>query len=1213
MKDSYPSSIGHPAETLIAAYAIGRCSPTEQAEIDEHCFTCEKCRTRLSVLLRVCAADGNEIERQQLERLFPLGMETIAQARQDGGHLNNQSIAKDRPASPAQPPQTSSEGRGFFDMLAGFIRLRSYQLVGVALVIAVAGGGYYWYARTHSPVQNSLVAVNRSYPSSRPLEARVTGGFEWRAYERKRGNADNPDIDRDQINYALAELTRTVASNPTSETRHALGRLYLLLGKFDEAEDQMIRALNDTKQDASLHTDLAALYYERSKYADPVPLLTKAVEHYNEAIAISPKLAEAWFNRALCYEEMKLFDKAEKDWNQYLNIDSNSHWAKEARDRLNKLRTRATQSTDKTKNAKLALEKAAESNDEAAFRQLVNQNFVAIKQFSTGPLFDNYLSAAIEGNNPAAEAQLKTLRLIGHLTSEIKKDEYLNDLADFASRASPEVKSAMQSVRLMLRQADSEFDRSSHDAAFKLYQSAYQAAERIGDQEHAETAAVNLLRYYTLRAKTQEIATLGNQIIAQSERRQHRQIQAKVHSSLANAYLASQQSTLSLENSLRAAEIAKELGDVPTTIISLRYASAAYSRTSDYEHALGKDFEVLSMLRDQPVSRLTFAAYQQTGETFFLLGNYQMSLSYQQEALQSALALNDPFFLAGNASRLGLTSWKLGRYDEATNYLNDAMSRTKLVSDQTSRQLLNVELYPTLGDVYLGQGNTEESIAFYQRALQTIKTTNTRVYLSAIHQGLAAAYLAQGKISKAEAELRISISLAERDRQQIKDASGRSAFLASRQNVYRSMIDLQFNNKQAPLAAFDYAEIAKGRSLLDTLSGKAATTLNDGRIVLSLSGNARPLTLKQVQNALPQNEQLLSYSVTEKNILIWLITPKEVFTASVAYDYDRLQKSVSGYLQTLRSRRDIETLNRQSAELYQLLIAPVAAKLDHNRPLCVVPDGTLYQLPFAAIFSPLTNRYLVEDFSISTAPSASVLIRTAKLAAMKRRNTAESFIGVSNPRFDNHLYSGLPALPSAEEEVTRARSLYQQNESFSRENATESELIRRLGNYEIAHIASHILINEQSPLLSSILLAVEKAPETKERTSAGITTDGTLQAQEIYQLKFPRTKLVILSGCRSALGDYTRGEALGALAQSFFAAGVPAVIASLWEVDDESSAEIMYSFHLNHRVKHQSFVESLSQAQRSLIYSADLKRRHPYYWAAFLLSGDGQSNDARLN
>lgn len=1214
MKDNQPSSLSHPAETMIAAYAIGKCSPVEQATIDEHCFTCEKCRIRLSILLRVCASGGSVEERRELERLFPLGIETIAQARQDSEPLNSLHIAKDRQvfSPPSSFPQAQS--LNFLDILYGFVYPRRHQLGAIFLAIAVvSGGSYYWYRSKHSPLQNSLNAVNLGYQNNRPLEARVTG-IDYQPYERKRGGADDPDVNRDQINYALAELTHTVASNPTAETRHALGKLYLMLHKFDEAERQMNLALEISPKNARLQTDLASLYYERSKTGDPLSFLAKAVEHYDNAIQIDPTLVEAWFNRALCYEQMQQLNKARDAWNKYLEMDKKSPWANEARDHLNKLQNRAARSGDINKATNMALEKAAASNDEAALRQLVTQNFIVAKQFSSGPLFDKYLEAAIKGDEQSAESSLKTITLIGRLASEIKKDEYLKDLAEFAARASPEVKTGMLNVRLMLRQADLDYNRSSLDAAYKTYRSALQAAERLGDQQHAETAAISLFRYSSLRSKSQEIIDLGLQLVKQSENRHHRQSLVKAYLAMANAYFSLQQIGPALDNSLRGLKIARELGDSASITTGLRYTSAAYSRAGDYKQALNKDFELLSSLQDVAPNSLTgVVAYQQIGETLFRLGNYPLAYDYQKESLQIATTINHPLAIAGSAGRIGLSLWKMGKSNEALTYLNDARSRAEQIPDQTVRQLLQIELFTTLGDVSLDQGKLEESIAYYQTAAQSIKSDTNRVYLPSIHQGLAKAYMAQGSIPASEAELLTSIRLAETDRQQILDAGSRSLFLASRQNIYRSMVDLQFHSKQDPTAAFDYTETAKGRGMLDTLSGKASTNFEDGKVTLKISGNTAPLKLKQVQRALPHNEQLLSYFITDKSIMIWVITSDSTFSTSIEYNTNNLQKVIADYISNIRSRRDINLINNQSSELYKILIAPVIANLDRNRLLCIIPDGPLYQLPFDALFSTATGRYLIEDFAITWAPSASVLINTTRLAAKKGKNNSESYLGISNPMFDSKRFSELPSLPSAEDEVSRASALYKQKENFNREKATKGSVVPQIGNYEVVHIASHILIDEHAPLLSSILLAKEPEQATKLNNVAGNIPGGTLQAQEIYQLLFSRTKLVILSGCQSATGGYAQGEALGALAQSFFAAKVPAVIASLWEIDDDASADIMYSFHYNYRMKQMGFGDALSQAQRSMIYSNNTNRRHPYYWAAFLLSGDGHTITSSLN
>lgn len=1205
MKNIQQNPATHLADALIAAYAIGKCSLDEQAAIDEHCFTCEQCRTRLSIMLRVCAADEANEGQSQLERLFPLGIETIAQARKgEASPISHFSVRQQEhvpAATPSRPPLSRQHQlRTTFAQLVGH---RGYQFAVLLLIAALAAGLFYWRAASDSPLHTSILAMKRSYRFSRPLEARVTGGFAYQPYERKRGDAITPDVDRDQINYALAELTRAVASHPTADTRHALGRLYLLLGEFDKAEEQMISALKDSSGNARLHTDLAALYYERSKYADAAALLLKAVEHYDSAISIEPSLAEAWFNRALCYEQMSLFNQASKDWEKYLSLDPNSSWAKEARERLKKIQARSLQSNKTSKSIKLALEKAAELKDEAALHNLVDQNFVAVKEFGTGQIFDQYLSATTTDNGPLAELYLQRLKLIAELLSKVKGDAYLKDLTDFASRASPNVLSGIQGVRLMLRQADDAFDRSSHDVAFKFYQSAYEKAGRIGDQPHAELAALGLFRYYNIRNKSPQLAALGARVLTQAEETRHVHNQAKAHLATANSYLISQQPDLALEHSLKGLEIFQQLNDDAAIINTLRMSSAAYSRMGNYEQALKKDFALLSRLREEPGSPLTVVAYQQAGETLFQLNNFSVAYCYQEEALQIATTINNPLFLVGSEGRLGTTLWKLGRYEEASAYLNNAVSHSYSVSDQTSRQLLQIELYTILGNVSLAQKNVEEAIEFYHQAIKVSVEINNQVYLSTIHQGLATAYLQQGKLAKAEAELQLGISLAERDRLQIKDASSRGTFLASRQSVYRSMINLQFTAKQAPVEAFNYAEIAKGRDLLDALSERPIVQRKDGRIVLTLSGGSRPLTLQQIQGALSPSQQLLSYSVVEKKILMWLVTSTELFTANVDYDTNLLQKEVAQYLSDLRARNEVEVINLQAANLYRVLIAPIANKLDPKRSLCIIPDDFLYQIPFPALLSPESNRYLIEDFSLFINPSATAVIKAGKLLAKKHRNEQETFMGVSNPKFNHRRFPGLPVLPSTNEEVTQASSLYPKRELFNQESATESALTKRLGDYDIVHIASHILINGQAPLLSAILLAQESDDGAKEKLATKITADAMLQAQEIYQLKLQRTKLVVLSGCRSALGDVTRGEALGQLAQSFFAADVPAVVASLWEVDDESTAQVMYSFHYQHQVEHKTFGDALASAQRLMIHSDQRRLRHPYYWAAFLLAG----------
>jgi CHAT domain-containing protein len=760
----------------------------------------------------------------------------------------------------------------------------------------------------------------------------------------------------------------------------------------------------------------------------------------------------------------------------------------------------------------------------------------------------------------------------------------------------------MQNVRSMLRRADGEFNRGSHDAAFITYLNAKQVAQNIGDQCHAEIATFSLTRYHNLGVELDNTSALGDKLIELTEHNQHKQLHAQTLLARSSAYAGAQQISLSLEYSLRAAKVANDIGDYQTAITALSYAGAAYARMGDYERAISKNFEAVSLLNKYSIhTRKTIQVYAQLSDTLLRTGEFSRALDYQQEALLSANQTQNPMVIAGMTGRLGLIYLKNGNYDKAYKYLIDAVNRAETITDITSRSLLQIELQTTIADFYLQQNKINDAITSYQQAIKTIGNSNNRVYLAAIHQGLASAYLAQGRVADAELHYRTSISLAERDREQINSAYGRSAFFASRQNIYHSMIEFQFTTKRNPGQAFNYSEIAKSRELLEAMTGTNNVNWSDGHITLQISGKAKPLSITELQRSLPAEVQVLAYASAEERLMIWLITRDNVYSAITEASSDMIRQLVTDYRNSLNVTQNIDLLNYRTLELYKILISPISSKLDHRRSLCIVPDGILSKLPFAALRSPETKRYLVEDFVITVNPSASVLAYTLSLDRKKRKEKAESFLGIGNPRFNYQKFRGLPALRWAVDEINNSAAHYQHSQIYSREKATESVVFEKIGGFDVVHLAAHILVDDQSPLQSQILLTEESG----KRSTDQFAIDGNLQAFEIYRLKLNRTRLIILSGCRSALGSQIRSESLGALAQAFIAAGAPAVIASLWEIEDQSSSELMQSFHYYHRSKQMSFGESLRQAQIALIRSENSKWRHPYHWAAFLMTGNG--------
>lgn len=1192
---SHPGS--HPARKLMVAYVTCACSAQERKVVDDHCINCSICRTQLSTLHHLIVSSADEIEERELEALFPLGERAAAQARK----IVREQEQWDR--------RRAFSWTGFGKRLPVLRQI----LIPALVLVALFGGSLVAYLSLwrQSPEEHALLRVREVYRNTRLLRARVTGGFAHQQYVATRGPGDTARIDESQRVTLLSELNLEVTANKRAGARHNLGRLFMLHGDLDLAEQQFLHALKERPRDARLMADLGAVYYEHSlkEGAENRELLEKAIWRISNAIEIDQSLAEAWFNRALCYERMNLFLQAESDWRQYLKLDSDSAWAEEAREYLNKLRERATRLEKLVQTVRAEFQAAETAGDENRLRELVVGHFVPVQDLVMGQIFDRYLSAALSGEKKQADRYLHSLRLIGRLIIETKGDRFIDDAVDFVARGSLPVKAEVQAIRQTLKLAREEHGRGNTSAACDLYSKARIAAERIEDHSHAEMAALGLAKYYLHKDESKGLVTLRKKLVSDSKRRGHLQIHAKALLALANAEGAAQRLSLNLEHSRQAVEVARDLDDAETAINGLRFVGHAYAQLGDSDSAVKWLSEASSLPRNKLIRPiLAAAAYDEMGDALFREGKYLNALPYQHEAVRTCEKSGNAMFLAYIIQRLGLTYGMLDRHEEAARYLKDAVARAEAIPDRMTRLQLQIDLYSRVGDFYLRQKKVSEAIATYRRAIESIGEANSRYHLSSIRQGLAAAYMANAQDAEAEAELKESIRLTEEAREQISDARSRSAFLASQQSVYRAMVSFQFLNKNDPALAFNYAEIAKGRDLLDALTGSGRVIARDGKLSLALSHSATPLTLEQVQRALPANAQLAQYVVGKDHLMIWYVTRDRLVTAKTDVSADVLRSKVMAYLEELRARGSLENLNRQASDLYQLLVAPIGQYLDQKLTLCVAPDGALQDLPFASLLSPESKRYLIQDFTLIINPSASVFARTLDISHSKQKSESESFLGLGNPRFNQQRFPKLHSLPSSENELERIQSLYPKRLILNRRQATESALIKHIGDYEIVHLATHAVSDKRASTLPTIILADEGDSAAEEKNPDRAAFDGELQAHEIYRLKPERTRLVILSSCRSGLGAEARNETMSGLAHSFLVAGVPTVVASLWDIDDESAADLMEKLHASHRAQRLAIGQALRQAQLSILQSAPLKRRHPFFWATFIVTGAGLSD-----
>lgn len=1184
VKDQVPEGNDHLTYQEIADCFAGNLAAEQLRRIRRHCIQCVDCRERLTLVMESLQPDDQIDHSPEFARLLKSG-ELAAEKALRPQHTAGETASQKKPAI-------------WSSITDWFLTRRRIAVTVIAAVVLAAPVWFLW--RRNQPVERAMASLRNVWMVNRPIEPRVTGDFPHLPFDRARGAnlqapANKEPINRDQLMAAEAELKREVADKGSASSRHALARLYLLKSEFDDAEEQLKQVLKEESRNATAHVDLAAVYYEKGVQGRSVTTLSEAAKECQQAIEIDPKLPEAWFNLALIHERMTLMTEAQKDWERYLEIDSTSQWAEEARARLQKLRQRSVLQEPQQEKVAERLLAAESGNNESTIRRLLEENFSEVSDLIGGLFLDEYLKA-VRRDRLTAEKHHRLLIHLAKLISETKGDAYFSDLLGFVDNSDTVRLGTIREVRDRLRQGESKHRAGQYVQAVEFFAAAKQIAERIGDDCHAEAAMCGMARIHTPQTETSEMPGIRKRLLFEAKRRRHLQMQARALLALTNQYAVERKMSLFLESAIQAHKIADQMNDTDLVVSSLRYIGVAYSNLGEKEQGLKAHYSATQLLYDRPVSYLRACqSYVLFAMSLADYGHYHEAQDYQREALPFCRRSNNLSVYLPAIGRAGKYAALTGQTKESLRLLQEALSEAERDSQTPSAQILLVDLYISLGEALVKNKRFDEAESAYEKAREMIGRRKHLRYLSAIYHGLASAFLAQGKIKEAEAQLKESIALTELSRGNITAATERSAYVSNSLDVYQSMVDFQYFQKNSPERAFDYSESYRNRELLDLIANTQEIRWENNKKDLELTTSFKPLTLSKIQKKIPADTAILAYAITEYHLLVWIINQKSLLPADLSSDPAQLHAMVSNYLGALRERRNPDSLDALAKNLYRILIQPVAEHLKPYRNLVIIPDGILGSLPFAALVAP-DSRYLLEDYTLIVDPSASILVRTLERSQSEKLKPAASLLTVSDPEFDRGLFPKLLPLPKAGEEIGEVRSLYPISSSLQGPQATKDAFLRLAGNFDVIHLATHSVVNSKEPLLSAIVLAVNnRNPET----------DSILHAYEIFRFRLPHTRLVILSSCDSLVNQQSGHNGLGGLAHAFFRAGAPTVIGSLWEVSDESAAILMSKFHRFWRTSKLSAGEALRQAQLEFLHSANERWRPPVYWAAFVVSGDG--------
>lgn len=686
---------------------------------------------------------------------------------------------------------------------------------------------------------------------------------------------------------------------------------------------------------------------------------------------------------------------------------------------------------------------------------------------------------------------------------------------------------------------------------------------------------------------------------------------------------------------LSVAKYAKDTDTVLRTLANLGIVHSAWGRYDEALQFYEESLELAQTLKhDASIARL----HNNIGTVYRYQGKLDEALARFQKALAIDRRLGDEGAIAARMANIGTVYMDRGDYAQARKHYETALAAARKVGDEDK---IAVRLN-NMGAASYSLGDYEGALNFYREALELHNKLGQRHEAATVLSNMGSAYWYLERYGEAEQALVRSIDIKESLR---KGATGdiRRDYLASQIDTYEWL-----TSTHVRAGAFEKgllaADSSRAKYLTDQLlSAGKQSTLSDPKALTKGYLKELGKDAAVVYFANVGWNKLLRFVATTDGVTATEIDTTSMLARlapgagrgdakSLKGNRDALANAIMAYRELLTSIEpaDDAERDRQARIFFDVLLSDDRALTSRSR-LVVVPDGSLAFLPFETLRT--KKGYLIEDRLVTYTPSLAVaeLVRhrqaphgkhpvlavggavyapktekdrvaqlpRGQVAWDARRRQARGL--VLTDTYAELGYGSFADLPGTRNEVNGIARIVPDTNVLLGPSVTEARIKRMsregaLASYRMLHFATHGIALPETPSLSALVLSQTKKAMEGE--------DGFLTMAEIAKLRIDAEQ-VVLSACDTGLGKLYAGEGVVGLTQSFFVAGARAVAVSLWEVADDSTAELMLSAYDTMQTKGLSFAQAMAEAKRGLITGrlGGGRFSRPYYWAPFVHYG----------
>jgi CHAT domain-containing protein len=1042
------------------------------------------------------------------------------------------------------------------------------QILVTVAVTATMTAALAWYWTGHTDLRATFEEAAGSL-DHRVIEARVTG-FPYRRLATPRGSVSAQD--RLAMLNAAASITRAFRGADNAQSLHATGVSLLLLQRWDlavqtlhdalrlETRQETIAAAIATSKNATLLSDLSAAHHARARHRNRPHDFIIAAEAAERAWQLERTPETAW-NRALTIEALSMRDAAIRAWNAYRALDHDSPWLAEVRQHLDELKTPSAAS--RWNSIRALLERAAVRADRKTLARVI-ESFP--KQVRTTAEY-HYLPRAARGE----AAAMTFCRAIGQTLQTAKGESLLHDSVAHLDAADAPRRAALAHAFAKFVAAMKLRDHGYRiDEAGRLFLAAYEELKRAGSP-FAGVARLffwNCDRYANNRGV---IAETGAWLAKPPER--YPALVAQVRWSRGVSLLRAGEPQTAIDEFSHALDTFTRLGETDNVMAMHEMLSEAYDYIGDSDEAWRRRFAALECFGTSgsvnatllETMRLCAMAALKEGfpNVAVLFLNRQIADTPESEDDTRFTALlwrSSAHRARGDVSR-ALSDLRQARsvaeQIDAPSVQASAFNQLEMVLDRLSRAPHEAARQQIL----------DEAIAYATEHALTFRLS--QFYLQ---QGLE--HLQRKRLDAAERSFFASIDQLEQQRDTMSDEEQRSTFLAARQDVYRVLAALLCERRDYA-RAFDVIERSRARTLFEQVSQHSAPT----RELLSLA---------QIQAGLQADTAVVAFGATGDRLGVWLVSATEVRFTALAVETRELEQRVMRFRGALRDD-DQQAAIAASRALYDAVIRPWYAHARRFPRLIFVADTPLAAVPFSALNDRTTGEFLLHRHVISAAPSANVLVASAA-----RQQTVASVPALIVAPSTSVTSAGDEILLGASRaEATQVAKHYGGAVVLDGAAATRDEFLARAPHARLIHFAGHAVAADAA--VPHLLFASGRP----------------LYAKDIRALRLQATRLVVLAACDSGTDLAARDtQGISSLARAFLAAGVPAVVASYWDVDDAPAARLSRRFH-SFLARGDDPAAALRNAQLQSLTSSDPPSRNVSSWAPFVVIGQPTTQERK--